>query len=99
MKAFISEKQAEKALGVNKALLDEKGNPYMWTHTNKYVDTQFTDFKNFRDSRYKEFSDKEIAFSTNLDYMSYAYANNESVLADTKVPKTMAEFKKLLDNS
>jgi hypothetical protein len=55
MKSFISEKQAEKALNVNKALLDKDGNPYLWTHTNKYDAPQFANFENTKDSKYKEF--------------------------------------------
>jgi hypothetical protein len=74
MKSFISEKQAEKALNVNKALLDKDGNPYLWTHTNKYDAPQFANFINTKDSKYKEFSDYEIAFFSNSEEMSKSYA-------------------------
>ena len=99
MKAFISDKQAEKALWVNKALLDKDGNAYMWTHTNKYSDNVITDFKSTKDSKYKSFEDKDIAWFTNNEEMSKSYANWESTLANTKKVKTMDELNKFLDDN
>ena len=96
MKSFISEKQAEKALDVSKDILDENGNAYLWTHTNKYKDTPFANFENAKDSKYKDYKDKEIAFFTNSEEMSRSYAEWESKLADTKAPKTEDEFNKFI---
>lgn len=95
---FISEKQAEKALNVNKALLDKDGNAYLWTHTNKYSDNPITNFENVKDSRYKWYTDqwKEIVWLTNNENMSKSYAWQKSKLADTKAPKTEEEFNKWL---
>ena len=94
MKSFISEKQAEKALNVNKALLDKDGNPYLWTHTNKYDAPQFANFINTKDSKYKEFSDYEIAFFSNSEEMSKSYAKWRSKLANTKWYKDVEDFNK-----
>ena len=94
IKQFISEKQAEKALDVSKELLDDKWNPYMWTHTNKYNSEQFANFINTKDSKYKEFTDNEIAWFTNNEDMSRSYWNWDSILANTKPYKSVAEFNK-----
>ena len=81
---FISEKQAEKALDVSKDILDENGNAYLWTHTNKYNDKMFSQFENTRDNRYKDFEDTEVAFFSNSEDMSKSYADQKSKLAPTK---------------
>jgi hypothetical protein len=91
---FISEKQAEKALDVSKDILDENGNAYLWTHTNKYDAPQFANFENAKDSKYKEFADREIAWFSNSEEMSRSYADSESKLADTKPIKSIEEFNK-----
>ena len=96
MKSFISEKQADKALNVSKALLTKDGDAYLWTHTNKYDATPFTAFENAKDSKYKEFTNNEIAWFTNSKEMSNSYASEETKLADTKAPRTDAEFKDYL---
>ena len=84
MKSFISEKQAEKALNVSKDILDEDGNAYLWTHTNKYKDSMFSQFENTKDNRYKDFADTEVAFFSNSEDMSKSYADQKSKLAPTK---------------
>ena len=99
MKAFISDKQAEKALWVNKALLDKDGNAYMWTHTNKYSDNVITDFKSTKDSKYKSFEGTDIAWFTNNENMSKSYANWESRLANTKKVNSLDELNKFLDDN
>lgn len=91
MKSFISEKQAKKALDVSKDLLTKDGDAYLWTHTNKYNAPQFANFENYGDSKYKEFTNNEIAWLTNNEEMSSSYANWQSVLADTK-PTTIKEI-------
>ena len=94
MKSFISEKQAEKALNVSKDILDKDGNPYLWTHTNKYDALQFANFENTMDSKYKWYTDqwKEIAWVTNSEDMSRSYADQKSVLANTKSFKNVEDF-------
>ena len=94
MKAFISDKQAEKALNVSKDLLTKDGDAYLWTHTNKYEAPQFANFENTKDSKYKEFKDYEIAFFSNSEEMSKSYAKWKSKLADTKWYKNVEDFNK-----
>lgn len=94
MKAFISDKQAEKALNVSKDLLTKDGDAYLWTHTNKYDNPQFAAFENMKDSKYKEFVDNEIAFFSNSEEMSKSYAKGQSKLANTKPYKNVEDFNK-----
>lgn len=99
MKSFISEKQAEKALDVSKDLLTKDGDAYLWTHTNKYDAQQFANFESAKDSHYKEFEWKEIAFLTNSEDMSKSYADQESKLANTKSFKNVEELNKYLKDN
>lgn len=99
---FISEKQKEKAYDVSKDILVHDwgkwdGHPYMWMHTNKYSSKMIPNFENTKDNRYKEFSDKWIvvSFFTNNDDMSKSYADQRSVLANTKKFKSIEEFNKM----
>lgn len=96
MVKFVSEKQKKNATDVNKELLTDNGNPYMWTSTNKYKSKVITDWRNVEDSKYKEYTDKwiQVARFTNNSSMSYSYAGYESKLAPVKKFKSIDELNK-----
>ena len=96
MVKFVSEKQKKNATDVNKELLTDNGNPYMWTSTNKYKSKVITDWRNVEDSKYKEYTDKwiQVAWFTNNSSMSYSYADYKSKLAPVKKFKSIDELNK-----
>lgn len=96
MVKFVSEKQKKNATDVNKELLTDNGNPYMWTSTNKYKSKVITDWRNVEDSKYKEYTDKwiQVARFTNNSSMSYSYAGYKSKLAPVKKFKSIDELNK-----
>ena len=96
MVKFVSEKQKKNATDVNKELLTDNGNPYMWTSTNKYKSKVITDWRNVEDSKYKGYTDKwiQVAWFTNNSSMSYSYADYKSKLAPVKKFKSIDELNK-----
>ena len=96
---FISEKQAEKALDVSKDILDENGNAYLWTHTNKYNDKMFANFESTRDSKYATYSNADVAWFTNSLEMSKTYSANDSKLAPTKKFTNIDDFNKYAEKN